>query len=352
MSEISAILREEGLSSTPSALATILHARGSSFRRPGARLWIGTERREGSISAGCLENDLSERAQAVIESGRPFLVSYDTSSEGDILWGTSSGCGGRIDVLLEPFTDDLRSTLRMVDAELAARRRCAVAHHWQNGIVTRAIAREGGALSGDPTLGRSALSALQMGRGSMEAFADGCALTELLLPAVALTVFGAGEDARRTAALAATVGWEVEIVHRSFSRREAGIEGVRSLSTWPDRPADRRSAVLVMSHDYHQDGEALRLVLEAGHGYVGIVGPRRRTVDLLASASLPPGSIQRVHSPAGLDLGAETPAEIAVSIVAEIQAVMAGHEGGKLSDRPGPIHHATILSAHDDTVAR
>ncbi|HEY0788712.1 MAG TPA: XdhC family protein, partial [Thermoanaerobaculia bacterium] len=114
----------------PSALATILATEGSSFRRAGTRLWIGADRRVGAISGGCLESDLAERARAVIASGTPILVPYDSAADGDVLWGTASGCGGLLQILLEPLSPELLDDLEWIQAELAARRPAPLVTEW------------------------------------------------------------------------------------------------------------------------------------------------------------------------------------------------------------------------------
>lgn len=344
MNELTAILEAAAASVQPSALATILHARGSSFRRPGARLWLGAEKRVGSVSAGCLEHDLAERSRAVIESGQPTVVSYDTSSDDDILWGTASGCGGRLEILLEPWTADLRSMLSLAESTLSSRDGCAIIHEWDGREVRRAFFRHEQILSCASELRSTALDALASGRSVMTVTeTGGYRLIEVMAPPIALTLFGAGEDARRTAALGASLGWSVTMVHRSLAERDPSLDGVQSLpalSATP--PSDRRSAVVIMSHDYYHDAEILEGAASWPVGYLGIVGPVRRTNDLLRTAGLPAQAAERIHAPAGLDLGGETPGEIALSIVSEIQAVLNDHRGGPLKESGGPIHHPAI----------
>jgi xanthine dehydrogenase accessory factor len=344
MNELTEILRAAAASVNPSALATILHARGSSFRRPGARLWLGAEGRVGSVSAGCLENDLAERSREIIESGQPRVISYDTSSDDDVLWGTASGCGGRLEILLEPWTEDLRSMLSLAEGTLSGRNGCAIVHQWDGREVRRAFFRQEQKLSCASELRATALEALASGLSVMTVTeTGGYRLIEVMNPPIALTIFGAGEDSRRTAALGASLGWSVTMVHRSFAERNPSLEGVQFIPAISEGPPfDRRSAVVIMSHDYYHDAETLEAAVKWPVGYLGIVGPARRTVDLLRTANLPAQTFDRIHSPAGLDLGGETPGEIALSIVSEIQAVLNGHQGGPLKESGRPIHHPAI----------
>ena len=344
MNELTEILGAAAASGKPSALATILHARGSSFRRPGARLWLGAEKRVGSVSAGWLEQDLAERSRDIVESGRPTVISYDTSSDDDVLWGTASGCGGRLEILLEPWTEDLASMLSLAESTLSGRDGCAIVHEWDGREVRRAFFRHEQKLSCASELRSTALEALSSGRSVMTVTeTGGYRLIEVMAPPIALTIFGSGEDARRTAALGASLGWSVVMVHRSFAERNPSLEGVRFLPALSDaQPFDLRSAVVIMSHDYYYDAEILEAAATWPVGYLGIVGPVRRTNDLLKTARLPGQALERIHAPAGLDLGGETPGEIAISIVSEIQAVLNGHRGGPLKESGGPIHHPAI----------
>ena len=348
MNELSEILEAAAASERPSALATILHARGSSFRRPGARLWLGAERRVGSVSAGCLEHDLAERSRDVIDSGHPTVISYDTSSDDDVLWGTASGCGGRLEILLEPWTEDLRSMLSLAESTLSSRDRCAIVHEWDGREVRRAFFRDEQKLSCASDLRSAALEALASRRSMMSVTeTGGYRLIEVMSPPIALTLFGSGEDARRTATLGASLGWSVVMIHRSFAERNPLIEGVRFLAAHKgDHPSDPRSAIVIMSHDYYYDAEILESAAAWPVGYLGIVGPVKRTKELMRTARLPDQALERIHAPAGLDLGGETPAEIAISIVSEIQAALNGHRGGPLKESGEPIHRPAISREH------
>ena len=133
------------------------------------------------------------------------------------------------------------------------------------------------------------------------------------------------------------------MVHRSFAERSPRLEGVQFLATHEgDHAPDPRAAIVIMSHDYYYDAEILESAVAWPVGYLGIVGPVRRTKDLTKTARLSDQTLERIHAPAGLDLGGETPGEIAISIVSEIQAVLNGHRGGPLKVSRGPIHHPAI----------
>lgn len=295
---------------TPSALATIVATQGSSFRRAGTRLWIGAGRRAGAISGGCLESDLAERARGVIASGTPILVPYDSAADGDVLWGTASGCGGLLQIVLEPVTPELVDDLEWIQAELAARRPASLVTEWNGSRVTRRRGdRAGGSSSAEDGVIR---------------------LAEVHLPPVALTVFGPGDDAHATARLARELGWRVLHLATTPSGDNALQKGHVLY--------DARAAVLLMTHNFHRDAELLAKIVRTGIGYVGVLGPRRRTERLLVEVGMQAGDLSSLHAPPGLDVGGETPEEIALSLLAEVQAHFAGRAGGKLRDRATPIH--------------
>ncbi len=307
----------------PSALATILATEGSSFRRAGTRLWIGSDRRIGALSGGCLESDLAERARPVLATGRAVLVPYDSAADGDVLWGTASGCGGLLQILLEPLTPDLLADLEWIQRELAHRRTAVLATRWDGERAFRSRFASGAALP--------------------EPVDRSLTLIETHLPPVALTIFGSGEDAGAVARLGGELGWRV--LH---------------LATTPDGDAalkegavlvDPRAAVLLMTHNFHRDAELLERFAASSAGYIGVLGPKRRTVELLARAGMPPRSLAALHAPPGLDIGGETPEEIALSVTAEIQAHFAGRSGGKLRERSAPIHDRATASLPEPQLA-
>lgn len=294
-------------SDVPSALATILATAGSSFRRAGTRLWIGDGRRVGAISGGCLESDLAERSRAVLASGRPIVVPYDSAADGDVLWGSASGCGGLLQILLEPVTLALVADLEWVLGELGSRRAARLVTLW-DGVRAHRV------------------------RGDARSLPDPSPLVldERHLPPVALTIFGPGDDARTTARLAHDLGWKV--LH--LPSTPAGDAALGSGEVL----ADDRAAVLLMTHNFHRDADLLARIGALPFAYIGVLGPRRRTLELLAREGMPPESLAALHAPPGLDIGGETPEEIALSVVAEIQAHFAGRAGGKLRERSAPIH--------------
>ena len=327
-----AALRDAG---KPAALATVVSVRGSSYRRPGARLLVPADGHPiGLISGGCLEDEAARLAREAIELGAPVLVTIDHSAEGDELWGMGLGCRGVIDLLAEPPS----MAAETLDA-LAAARSEGRATYQLTGL-------DGSRRSLTPVeadaLGERAVLAVAHGRPTV----IGESILDPILPPLQLVICGAGPDAAPLAAAALRLGWRVDVVdpRRPFLRPDR-FPGTRLLDAEPDAAAEvtgagEWSAVVVMSHDYVRDAAFVGSFLGRGVAYLGILGPRDRTERLLAELQPVPaeGALQRLHAPAGLDIGADGSEQVATAIVAEILAVLHGRSGTPLRDRPGPIH--------------
>ncbi len=357
------------------ALATVVSVEGSSYRRPGARMLVcegGAS--TGTISAGCLEGDVVEHAKRVIRAGKAVLVEYDTASTSDeMAWGLGLGCNGVVRVLVEPlapasvYVEALRRSYeaRAGGASLTV---ATVYQHTPSDstpaarrvrIGARLFIDEGGeaarehlsdeaaaVVEGDVRAGASGVRVYDVAGGSLKVF------VETLAPPVSLIVFGAGHDALPVVELARSLGWRTEVVDPrarpvSLSRFAAAD---RVTLARPEEVGARvtitsRTLTLLMSHNYSHDLELLKFLLASPARYIGVMGPRKRTERMLCelaaggdACSLGEADGARLHSPAGLDLGANAPAEIALSIVAEMRAVLAGRRGGMLRERRGSIH--------------
>lgn len=355
-------IRKEG---PPAVLATVVKVTGSAYRGAGARLLVlGDDSLAGGVSGGCLERDVIARAERIRAGGRAELVSYDLTSD-DAPWGLGMRCGGHLQLLLEPLTDGIPDYLAFL-LDAAERRQPAVVatlfglsappaaaaapggaggasaaappSHLRPAVGARLTLGADGSAAGqlaDGPLGGAVLTdaqaALAAGRTGVRTYpwAGGEAevLVEYLPPPISLLVCGDEREAAPLVALAEGLGWRVRLLEKH--------EAVPAL--------DGRSAAVVMTHNDARDVELLPAVLATGAPYVGLLGSRTRTGllldDLRRRGSLPAGrDLQRLHTPAGLDIGAETPAEVALAIVAEIQAVFAGRAGGPLRERQGPLH--------------
>lgn len=352
------------------ALATVVHVEGSAYRSPGARL-LATADGEltGAISGGCLEGDARRRARQAILRGQSTLVTYDsTDPDDDLNQGAQLGCRGIIQILLEPldFADPANPVelLRVADRQTQPAVLATVFH--VSGatrvrlegrlLLTSTGAAHGQLPPGAPALAEGVLSAarqvLEQGastsrdypteQGSLRVF------LEWLRPPVRLTVYGAGNDVQPLVRLAAALGWRVRVVDgrpalaTAARFPEAEAVAVLPLARVPREPAPE-GLVLLMTHNYPYELAVLRHLLPAGPPYIGLLGPRKKADQMLADLRTEgydtTGLLAtRLHSPVGLHIGAETPEEIAVSIVAEIQAVLTQTPGGFLRAAPGPIH--------------
>jgi xanthine dehydrogenase accessory factor len=328
MKELSAIARQLFEDTAAGAvLATLVTVQGSSYRRPGARLLLTADgRRLGSISGGCLEEDVLARARAVAASGRAELVVYDTTSENDLVWGVGLGCHGVVQVLLERLP--ARPVWAMaLAAGLGARRPLRLDVTWQ---------------ADDP----AALGT----RVAHEAAAPAGTFREEIRPRQALVVFGAGDDAQPLVRLADELGWWITVADpraafatkQRFPAAERLIIGPAKQLVHQVNP-EAGAVAVVMTHHYVHDLPLLRDLLPRPLAYLGLLGPRKRAegiLDDLRAEGVEVIAEQRalLHAPVGLDLGAETPEEVALSILAEMQAVLAGREARPLRERTKPIH--------------
>lgn len=363
------------------ALATLVYVEGSSYRGVGARaLVLPDGATVGLISGGCLEGDLLQRAGEVLADGRPRSVRYDSTAPEDALLGLGLGCNGVVEVLLERVTaadagaaaagaDSAAAGhyLPLLQRARAAGRRSALATVYRSPeadevgarlalIETPAAApaehrfgRLRAALREAVTRDLAAL--LQQGRSRAAAYEVAGApvqvLLELVEPPLALTVCGAGPDAQPLVALAASLGWEpVVFDHRAAFARPQRFPGAARVVTAareefsaavPPRPGE---AAVLMTHSYPTDLAYLEQLAPRNLRYLGVLGPRRRLERLLTELGPRAPAAGALYGPAGLDVGADTPAEIALAIAAEIRAVLARRGGGSLRDRPAPIHGA------------
>ena len=346
------------------ALATIVAVRGSTYRRPGARLLVPQEGAPvGNISGGCLEGDVADMARVVMDEGRARLAGWDLTADDDAVWGLGLGCNGAIEVFIEPAdrAAEVAGALRMA---LEEERPICVVTVVESGlervapgarIVVPPEADRQGSL-GDPAVDAEAEAAardlLEAERSEVRTFAGGVrAFVEVLEPPVRLVICGAGHDAIPLVRAASVLGWRVVVV----DDREALLTDDRfpeaTAFVHVDAPedaakaavVDARTFVVVMTHNFLRDRAYLRTLLGSPAAYVGMLGPAARTQRLFMELAeegveIPPERRERIHGPAGLDLGGEGPEEIAQSILAEIVAVRRGRDGGFLRERPGPIH--------------
>jgi xanthine dehydrogenase accessory factor len=367
MSEIADVLTAiESLSAKGErmALATIVAVRGSTYRRPGARLLVPEEGAPvGNISGGCLEGDVADMARIVMEDGRARLAGWDLTADDDAVWGLGLGCNGAIEVFIEP-ADRAAEVAHALRSALDEERPISLVTVLESGLDAvapgaRLVVRPDGGIEGslgEPAVDAEATSAalelLQAERSEIRTFAgDVRSFVEVLEPPLRLVVCGAGHDAIPLVQAASVAGWNVVVVddRPAFLTHERfpGARGFVQIDDPADAAkaanVDARSYVVVMTHNFLRDKEYLRSLLASDAAYVAMLGPAARTQRLLMEladegVAVTEPVLERLHGPAGLDLGAEGPEEIAQAIVAEIVAVKRGRRGGFLKERPTPIH--------------
>ncbi|HEV8353459.1 MAG TPA: XdhC/CoxI family protein [bacterium] len=344
------------------ALATIVGVRGSTYRRAGARLLLTrSQQMVGNISGGCLESDVMVVADEVMTSRTPRLATYDLTADDDAVWGLGLGCNGAIDVFVEPV-DPASGFFALL--------RDAITQEWTLGLATaldgpsagaRIVVRADGSHSG--TLGdaaadsravRAVQAVLVEGTSRQQTLATPSGETrvfiEVLRPPIRLVVCGAGHDAIPVVQQAASLGWRTVVVdqRQRFLTPERFPGAQRFIQADPETatgqvPIDDRTYVVIMTHNYLHDRALLRGFLATEAGYIGMLGPRNRTEKIIAELEAEGVRFSdrdrgRIYGPIGLDVGSETPEEIALAVCGEILAADTARAGGFLRGRLGPIH--------------
>ena len=319
----------------PAALVTIVRTQGSTFRRAGAAMLV---RADGSVvnplAGGCPHRDLIERAREVMATGQFCYVTYDENHGLDLL--LESGCGGMLEVAIEPLSTPLDlAFLTPLDEALSEVRPFLMTTLFPPEGVGRAAERvvaERGGPSERPDAGH--LADFQFG-------ADGRAvLVEVFGAPVALVIAGAGDEAMRLAALAATLGMGGVITETS----DEALRGLNLPEGWlairarPDQLASLTgmgadTAMVTMTHHLERDLANLAAAAKAGAFYLGALGSRKRAALIRAAFDAP-----SLRVPAGLDIGSNTPSEIALAVLAEILACRHGRMGAALSVMDGALH--------------
>ncbi|MCP2021356.1 UNVERIFIED_ORG: xanthine/CO dehydrogenase XdhC/CoxF family maturation factor [Pseudomonas reinekei] len=352
-------------------LATVVKVEGSAYRRSGARMLIPLHGRTiGTVSGGCLEQDLAKKAWWLTDSGEPVVRRYSTGATEDEDDEQSSltfglGCNGTVFVLLErlrakPSSPVIELLRRVRDSQQPAAMATVI------GTSRNASARVGDRLLSDTdgtlrnlplkiairhdlrkTLAqkKSSIRLYTDARGEVEVF------FEYIAPPPRLVIFGAGHDAQPLVRMAKLLNWHVSVIdsRSHFARPERFPQADAVIFASLDNPFDLRpltdgAAVTVMTHSYRQDLHWLGQLLQTSPAYLGQLGPKERTQRLLAEIGQ---GTCALHFPMGLDLGGDAPENVALSILAEMTAVMNQRQGGMLRHRRKPIHQADLqVSEH------
>ncbi len=347
------------------ALATVVQVDGSAYRRPGARMLVSEDGElTGAISGGCLEGDALRKAQTVIFQQKSMLVTYDTTDEDDQKFGVGLGCNGIIHVLIEPI--DYHNTINPIELlKIAIQDRVcsrlitvfSVKYSKQEQIGTKVLLKENQVFGDKDSLDKSLWKQIQAEINAndsnhhiirkYETFDDVQVFIESIKPAIRILLFGAGNDTIPVARIADLLGLELILIDGRKNLATAkrfpsaikiitgsGDEVVKQLET------DSNSAALLMTHNFEYEAQVLEDLLPLGLPYVGILGPKKKSEKLIDRLERKGIAVNQaaIYSPMGLDIGAEGAEEIALSILAEVKAVLAKKQATFLRNKNGPIH--------------
>jgi xanthine dehydrogenase accessory factor len=345
------------------ALATVVLVEGSSYRRAGARMLVADDGQlTGAISGGCLEGDALRKARLVMAQHKPMLVTYDTTDDDDAKFGVGLGCNGIIHILIEPiFADKHDNPIHLFKQFLNKREPVVLItlfslnnkHAAQPGtclLLTDEQNIQGFFPDEDikDALLTDAKNVFRNGNSVTKTYVYGNKFTcfiELLQPTVSLIVFGAGNDAIPLVQMAAVLGWHVTLVDGRANYAVAGRFPLakKIIIAKPEQALsqlvlDERTVVILMTHNYIYDMATLRQLLPLELTYVGALGPRKRLQRMLnefgdEGLDITSQQLASIYGPAGLDIGSENSDEIALSIIAEMQAVLKNRNGSSLRDK-------------------
>lgn len=337
-------------SGEPMVLATVYETLGSTYSKAGHRILIAANGDyQGLVSGGCLEGDLAERARGVIETSEPLAISFDMRDEADDLWGLGVGCNGLIRILLQPLTagNDYQPFAGIAERLLLAKPAVVatvIAGSAGEGKLApgTTMVWKGGDADADSLglLVPGCRESQAAGRAIYRAEADGASvLYAPLKPVRQLLVLGAGLDAVPVVNMAAELGWRVTIADHRPAYLEKGEFGAAEEARLIDPAAmslelepARFDAIIVMSHHLMTDQAYLGQLAAVQVGYMGVLGPKDRRERLLAALGDAGQSLQgNLKGPVGIDIGADDPESIALSLLAEMHAVLAGASGRTLT---------------------
>lgn len=371
MKEIKAIIKaydEVDKVSVGLALATVVRVEGSSYRRTGARMLImDTGVWVGGISGGCLEGDALKRAQLAIRKSTPTLITYDTTEDDSYQIGVGLGCNGVIDVLLTPLNvNDENNPVEVLKRCVESSREThllititKLSGEWKNvreGQVIKytdgqslgsfgdelAIWELNKAISDQISIGHSAPYYLELENSRKL----GCFI-EILPPEISMILIGHQYDVYPLSRLVKEMGWKLTIVAEPQKINPHIVtiaDEVVTPANFGNIFVDAYTAIILMAHDYKTDKNNLPKALATAAPYIGMLGPRVRSEKIWRELAeegriSPTENIDRIHAPVGLDIGAVTPEEIALSLIAEVKASLSGRDGRFLRLRTTVIHN-------------
>jgi len=337
------------------ALAAVVEIQESSYRRVGARMLVCENGQwTGGISGGCLEGDALKKAKLAIYNEQPTITTYNTLEDDAHQIGVGLGCNGLIKVFFQPLRTNLPNEielLRMAVTENKPAVLLKVVHSDTHSALGKTYLLKGD-VSPSTVLGlpysliaeaieavrikrRPQIVAIKQDKGSVKV------LVEYLRPETRLVIIGDNFDVIAMVNVAQNLGWEIYSVGRKRKLSKsiyAACKAVFEYESFNEIPIDEFTAVLLMTHDYDKDKALIPQILENNPPYIGLLGPRKRLDKLSTDLGISLKDISFFHSPVGLDIGAETPEEIAVAVAAEVISVFRKRSGGFLRERKSTIH--------------
>jgi xanthine/CO dehydrogenase XdhC/CoxF family maturation factor len=325
----------------------------------------------GAISGGCLEGDALRRAMYAIHEQKIKLVTYDTTDEDESRPGFGLGCNGVIQVLFEPIREhDQYSSIALLRSLVETGKEAVLvtlfhlANRYGDHPGTCLMLKDNevvSSLKNDQELEASVLSdaknAIANKRTGFKNYLSETqnvnAFMQFIAPPVSLVVIGAGNDVMPLVKMADLLGWKTTVVDARPAYANPGrfVPACRIVVSKPEKmlghiATDNQTAFVLMTHNYHYDLAVLRELLKGKLRYIGLLGPRKKLDRMLRElelkgVQLPEDQLRNVYGPSGLNIGAETPEEIALSILAEIKSVFAGADGRALREREVVIHPRT-----------
>ena len=349
------------------ALATVVHVEGSSYRRPGARMLIEDDGQlTGAISGGCLEGDALRKALLVMTEKRSRLVTYDTMDDDDAKFGVGLGCNGIIQVLIEPIDvsdpDDPIQYLKKLNEKrqsAALVTLFSLQDKKDPQYGTCLLLKEDGDLVQHVPVLKDVLVAdanealINQSSSFKNYISDDHNLTafiEVIKPPVSIIIIGAGNDVVPVVNMADILGWETTVVdgRANYAKKERFVSACQVLVSKPEQVLEQieineHTVFLLMTHNYNYDMAMLKQLLQKNVAYIGMLGPKKKRERMLNELKdegliFTEQQLSVLHSPVGLDIGAETSEEIAVSILAEIKALFAGKDVQSLRTIKEVIH--------------
>ena len=353
------------------ALATVVHVEGSSYRRPGARMLVTDDGMiTGAVSGGCLEGDALRKALFAIEAKQNKLVTYDTTDEEDATLGVQLGCNGIVHILFEPIdNDNANNPIELLKKVMAVRKNAALVTlfslekreqigtcylnidnaeiialqsfgEFEDGLQQQVISDVDSAF-------QTHVSFLNIHKGNSQ---TQNIFIQFLSPPISLLIFGAGNDVLPLVSMAQLIGWDISIIdgRKTHATKQRFPDVKNIFISNPDKilqhiKIDNCTVAVLMTHNYNYDLAAIKQLVNRGLVYLGVLGPKlkmQRMYDDLQKENfeIPEAYRNSIYAPVGLDIGAETAEEIALSIVAEIKAVFMGKNAKILRNKEFPIH--------------